>query len=71
MTEGDVLDRCANFGLAWLLLCLAFMARFVDAALTDFELLQRGGTGVVRAFLVVPAQGHGVSPSDRRTDRGQ
>jgi hypothetical protein len=36
MAAGDVTERRANFGLAWQLLCLAFVAHFVDEALTDF-----------------------------------
>jgi hypothetical protein len=33
---GIVTGRGVNSGLAWLLLCLAFVAHFVDEALTDF-----------------------------------
>ncbi|GAC1700533.1 MAG: hypothetical protein NVS9B4_02090 [Candidatus Acidiferrum sp.] len=32
----DLTERAGNFGLAWLLLCLAFVAHSVDEALTDF-----------------------------------
>lgn len=36
MAAGNASVQRGNFGLAWLLLCLAFVAHFVEEALTGF-----------------------------------